>query len=351
MSILPEYILQQTLVRGFRAIREDNRIIGALFRNLRQDDLASLQEYFRDNAIDLSLNYPDSDLKLPAVTILLKSENESDSFLGNLMQDHASLRRTGVPFHTDELAGDAATVGGGSTGKVTSTSPAVLMTAVTATGGSATTVTIPAGTFVLYDPFEEESYISIIEGTGEGQTRQVINIDPSGPGGETVITVTPTWNIPDATSVVRITRAPDEEGVTGEPSKMFFDQDVLERVGAHYHVVYQALCLGSTPEIAIYLYNIVKAIMFLNVNFLVKQGFLNMTMSGSDFLPRTEFYPGLAYQRALNLEFDYSFDLYRVTEDNLLDQLVVSLTVHDPDVGDYEDIETIVSETTVDLVP
>jgi hypothetical protein len=353
MSIVPEYILQQTLVRGLRAVREDGRIIDALFRNLRQDDLQSLRVFFREQTIDIAINYPDADLKLPAIVILLKAENESTAFLGNMMQAPSLVQRTGLPFNKDELAGDRTQVGAGTTSHVHDPNLRVLMTAVTAASGGTSSVSVPASALpLLFDPFEETAILRILEGTGAGQSdRQVVSVTPSAVGGDTVIEVTPAWDTqPDNTSVVRIHTDQENEGYTGEPARIFSSTDVVERVGAHYNVQYQLLILAPNPELTVFLYNVVKAIMFINTDFLVKQGFLNLQISGSDFLPRSEFLPDLAYQRAMTLNFDYSFDLYQLASENvLLDKLRVSLTVHNPDVSNVSQVERIALETEIDL--
>lgn len=354
MSIVPEYILQQTLVRGLRAVREDGRIIDALFRNLRQDDLQSLRVFFREQTIDIAINYPDADLKLPAIVILLKTENESTTFLGNLMQAPSLVQNTGLPFNKDELAGDRTQVGAGTVSHVHDPTVRVLMSAVTATSGAAGSVNVPASSLpLLFDPFEDAAIIRVLEGTGAGQAdRQVVSITPSPvEGGDTVIEVTPPWDTaPDDTSVIRIHADQDNEGYTGEPSRIFSSTDVVERIGAHYNVQYQLLILAPNPELTVFLYNVVKAIMFINTDFLVKQGFLNLQISGSDFLPRSEFLPDLAYQRAMTLNFDYSFDLYQLASENvLLDKMRVSVTVHDPDVSNPAHVERIALETEIDL--
>ncbi len=347
MSIMPEYVLQQVLVRGLRAIRKDERIIGALFRNLQQSELQALVRFFQDNSIDLSLNYPDQNLKLPAIVILLKGEAESDAFLGDLMQSYTSLRELGTPYHIEEVAGDATIVGRGTTARATAPNLRTQMSAITAAAGTASTVEVPAGLFTLFDPFEEETFVTILEGTGAGQTRQVVSVDPGSDGANAVLTVTPTWTPPDATSVIKFVSDPSD--ISGEPPKLFKAGDVVDRIGAHYKANYQIICLGPNPEVTIYLYNIVKSMIFLNMQFLVTNGFLNPKMSGSDFMPRAEYLPDLAYNRSLLLEFDYSFDVYIPSDDTILDQLVVSVTVHDPDVEDGEDLERIALETTIDL--
>ena len=346
MSIVPEYIIQQMLVRGLRAFREDGRLVDALFRNLQQDDLSGLRTFFRENSIDIALNYPDSDLKLPAIVVLLKTEAESDAFLGNLLQPSESVDNMGMPFQS----GDGN--GAGSTSRVTTVGVRILADSMVATGGSQNTITVPGDQLYLFDPFEEDAFVRILSGIGEGQERQILSVSPV-TAADTIITVVPNWNtIPDDTSDIQIHAQPSADG-TGEPSKIFQSTDIVSRIGAHYQVTYQLLILGSKPEIVIYLYNIVRAIVFLNMDFLIQQGFLNVKMSGSDFLPRADYLPDLAYQRTLNLDFGYSFDVYAASSDTLFDKLRVSLTVSDPDVsipsGQGGVAERVVLETELDL--
>jgi len=352
MSIVPEYIIQQVLVKGFRAIRDDGRIVDMLFRNLRQDDLDKLRTFFQESTIDINLNYPDQDLHLPAIVILLKSEAESQAFVGNLMEGPQMVRSLGHPFPKDELRGDATVLGAGSV-STTGGGYRIYLPPTKATKGEDAAVHIAEGLIKVVDPFEEDVFVVILEGTGAGQTRQIIMIDPVGSGFDSKITVTPSWATnPDNTSVIEVRTAADQSGVTGEPSKLFTSQDIIERRGVIYQTTYDLLIVGSNPETTVFLYSVVKALIFLNEHFLIKQGFMNLAMSGTDFSPRTEFYPDLAYQRALSLTFSYSFDIYqKASEASLIDKITVGLAVHDPDVDDSEDPGRTVIETTLDLTP
>lgn len=352
MSIVPEYILQHVLVKGLRAIRDDGRIVDMLFRNLRQSDLERLRTFFQESTIDISLNYPDQDLHLPAVVILLKSEAESQAFLGNVMEGPQMVRALGHPFPKDELRGDATVLGAGSVA-TTGGGYRIYLRPTKATKGDDAAVYIAEGLVNVVDPFEEDVFVVILEGTGAGQTRQILMIDPIGQGFDSKITVTPAWTTnPDSTSVIEVRTAADQPGVTGEPSKLFSSQDIIERKGVIYQATYDLLIVGPNPETTVFLYSLVKALIFLNEDFLVKQGFMNIAMSGTDFTPRTEFYPDLAYQRALTLSFSYSFDVYqKASEATLIDKITIALAVHDPDVKEVEDPGRTVIETTLDLTP
>lgn len=352
MSIVPEYILQHVLVKGLRAIRDDGRIVDMLFRNLRQTDLEKLRVFFQESTIDISLNYPDQDLHLPAIVILLKSEAESQAFVGNVMEGPQMVRAQGYPFPKDELKGDATVVGAGSVA-TTGGGYRIYLQPTKATKGEDAAVYVAEGIFDVVDPIEEDVFVTILEGTGAGQSRQILMMDPVGKGFDSKITVTPAWDTnPDSTSVIIVRTAADQLGMTGEPSKLFDSRDIIQRRGMIYQATYDLLVVGPNPETTVFLYSVVKALLLLNDTFLMKQGFMNLSMSGTDFTPRTEFYPDLAYQRALTLSFQYSFDVYEKASDtSLIDKITVAIAVHDPDVEDVEDPGRTVIETTLDLTP
>jgi len=346
MSVAPEFILQQALVKGFRRFREDQRFVDTLFHNLTQSDLNVLRKFFREKSVDLCLNYPDQDLKLPAIVILLKSENESQAFLNDLMQDESSFAEMGQPFPSDEeLLGDSTIAGRGSVSSV-SMGPQLKMIPTTALNGStASTLLLAEDTFTIVDPFEEDVFIVVLEGIGAGQNRQIVSIEPE--LHRVKITITPPWDtIPDSTSVVQIVTALDAEGITGEPSKLFTTDDVLERRGSIYRNSYHLMILAQNAELTIFLYNAIKAMFVIERNFMIKQGIMNFQMSGTDFAPRSEYMPTLAYQRALMVEFDYSFDVIIPPDEPSARYLRV--VVASPDSNGFDSIGL---ETIIDLTP
>jgi len=339
MSLIPEYILQQVLVQGIQQLRQNRSLLDVLFRNIHQDDLQQIWQFVRDNTIDIGINYPDDSLKVPSLTIILRNETESDEFLSDVMQP-ATAAAVSAPF----------LVGGtkGSVTPVTQASQRVLMSALEATGGSANTITASRLDMPLYDPFQEEAWAILVEGTGAGQRRKVLSVTPV-IGADTIIEVSPVWDtIPDDTTVFKVVgQAPT---ITGEPSKVFNAGDLVERIGAHYQAQYQIMITAQAPELVVYLYMICKAIMFMNSSFLLGNGFMNLRMSGTDYLPKSEYLPTNAYQRSLMLDFTYSFDVYRLSDSVMVKDIQsIGITVHDPDVQDVNDPERIVFETQLDL--
>lgn len=348
MSILPEYILQQVLVRGVRAFREDHTLVQMLFRNLHQDDVMGLVEFLRDHTIDIVLNYPEEPVTVPAIVITLKNESESQGFLGDSLQPPKSVQATGHPFPMEDVEDPADVLGGGSVTDV-GLSDQPLESPIQALGASATALTFSAQSpFKISDPFEVDNLqIRILQGTGAGQVRQVVSIAPNRVAGTVVVEVDTAWTTPpDSTSIFSFfTR--DPYGVQGEPSKLYDKSSVVERIGAHYRVSYQLLIGGPNSEITLFLYAIVKAIMFINYTYLQKSGFLNLKMSGTDFVAKPEYFPDRAFARALIMEFEHSFDVYLEVE--AVNKIRMDIAVYDPNVGDGSGMERVVSTVEFDL--
>jgi hypothetical protein len=308
----------------------------------------ALRKFFREKSVDLCLNYPDEDLKLPAIVILLKSENESQAFLGNLQQDETSIRRMGNPFPADELEGAATILGRGSESS-TGIGPQTQLQPVQVTAADAGSFRIAPGFINLIDPFEDDVFVVVLEGTGAGQKRQVISITPE--THSTHIVVTPAWEtILDTSSIIKLVSPSDLEGITGEPSKLFTTDDALERRGSIYKTSYYLLVIGPNPELTIFLYTAVKAMFIIGMDFMIKQGIMNFQMSGTDFAPRPEYIPTLAYQRALTVEFEYSFDVIVPLDEPSARYLRVVVSTPDP-VDDPDGLDSVGLDTIINLLP
>lgn len=293
-------ILQTTISRGLQTLRNDSRYIDQLFRNLDRKSLDQIREFIRKNTIDLCLNYPRTTLKVPAIVILLKSENETVSYLGDSMG-------VGVP---DDFAYDGGIedeILGGS-GSVSSLSGegSIVFGPFKALRGTNNTLTIQSKEWIIDNYKGHDFKVHIVAGTGRGQVRGVVS------NSQTVLMVSPNWNVaPDNTSVFEIRRTMSE--TLGEPNYLYDRRDVtkfIERRGAMYQTQYQIQVIGHNQEATIFLFAILKAIFFLSKIFMEQQGIINLKMSGTDFLPRTEYQPDYAYMRALNLDFLHPFDVF-----------------------------------------
>jgi hypothetical protein len=336
MSIIPEYIIQQALVEGLEVFRKDRRIVDVLFRQLSQSEAQGIWNFLQNNSIDISVNYPDDDVKLPSISILLQEESESESFLGNVMEHAISVSK---PFHIP-------TIGSSSISAVTGNGPRILQSDIEVTGFGSTSVTAAASVLPLADPFEESPiWVFISEGVGIGQKREIVSITPMS-ATDTVVEITPSWDVlPDIGSKFKIL-GKSLEVAGGEPSRLFEAGEVIERVGAHYEAQYQLLITAPSQDALMYLYIVVKAILFSFNEFFIKQGFLNLRLSGSDFTDRGEDYPDRGYQRSLLMAFSYSFDVYRSIQ--VINRLLISTNLHtDPAVPSSP--EAVGIQTEIDI--
>lgn len=351
MSLVPELILQQMIVQGIRVFREDERLLRMLFRNFTQEEVEGIQKFFRDDSIDISLNYPDADLKLPAIVILMKAEAETQAFLRDFQQS-ASNWNGSMPLPKDELLGDQTTLGSGS--RTTVGEPGKLFFApTTAVGGTSDTIVAAEGEIITADPYEGDVYVVTMEGTGAGQRRLVSSIMPSENQTGVVITVDSIWaTIPDDTTVFKLIGPfvdPDLQ-VVGEWPKLYNTSDLnLERFGSIYKVAYTLNIIATDQELVIILYNVLKAIVVSSRRYLIRNGVINARMSGTDFTPQPEYYPQLAYSRAMTLEFEYHFDVFTTLNEAIATQMELQVFVKHPDVRNPDDPERIVSDTDIDL--
>ena len=211
MSILPELIIQQVLVRGLRTFREKPELIDMLFRNLTQEELVPLKEFFRNKSIDIAYNYPREGLQLPSIVILLKSEAESQAFLGEIQQGAETIRDMGgTIFLEDQLLGAQTVLGSGSREQVTNRRH-LLLNPTAALGGNENQIWADLSVSRLIDPFEEESSVVLMEGTGAGQRRTILSIVPSAAHNRLEIEVDQNWSTnPDDTTIFKI------EGTSGD---------------------------------------------------------------------------------------------------------------------------------------
>lgn len=349
MSIIPEKILQQVLIKGFKSFRDDNRLVDVLFHNLTIEERGSIKNLINTQIVDISYNYPDRNVRIPCCVLLLKGETESEGMIGDLLQPHNLVEQTEPrPFIIPSLQGDATEIGPGSVGPVWGKGEIVL-DPITIEDAGANYVDLPIGTTVLIDPFEEDIYLEVLEGLGSGQRIGISSIDPRSSTLPVRVVVNTNFSvIPDDTSIIHIVNADDSEGSTGDAARIFEDTDKVERLGAIYKVNYQLVLLTKDQDHLLWLYSMIKAMMIINRGFMIRQGFMNLKMGGADFLPRTEMQPSLVYQRSMNFDFDYSFDVYNFIQEPTLSSLVVSLTVNDPNVS-QQGVEVEVSNTTIDL--
>jgi len=83
--IIPEIIVQRVLVNGIRRIRNIPWKSDQLFKSVPQSFAQQFYELIQSTPIDITINYPREDSQFPCIAILLRAEEESDIFLGDLL--------------------------------------------------------------------------------------------------------------------------------------------------------------------------------------------------------------------------------------------------------------------------
>lgn len=321
MAIIPEVVIQRAIIDGIRGIRKDPRILNALFKNLPVTQQEHIKTFIQDSIIDFNVNYPKTEIKVPAIVLLMKNEVESQEFLNDI---------AGAPPHYDmpdaDMAVDVLGTGVTSTGSLGEHAKLVLgnlhvasqIPADATLPGSLSDVAL---TFtendqdVINTVFSEKStwpqlYVHVVAGPGAGQVRAISSITAQ------QLDITGSFSVNcTSSSVVEIRYAPDVEKPYGQPVRAYAVGNTGQlRIGANYDGQYQLEVLAGNQEEVIYLYTVLKAILFAQREFLEAQGIMALRLSGSDLAPRSELLPDECYTRTMTLQFTYPFDFIVETE-------------------------------------
>lgn len=319
MSTMPEVLLERVVVNGFRKIRQDPKILDALFRHLSQVQLQQIKDYILTHSIDFSINFPREVVKAPAVVIVLKNETEAQTFLGDMMGDSSD------PFVPDpDLSYDLL---GTSVVSNTSGLPRKLATLAVA-WSDADTVYFAEDQEDIVGSLQEDPpgsmTLHVISGTGVGSVYNVLRFRSDS------LDIDGTFDpYLDDTSVVELRVAYDPELAVGEPSRSY-DSDArnLVRLGMNYEASYQIHVFAGAQDEVIYLYTLLKAMFVSQRAFLEAQGLMALGIGGSDLAPRSEYVPSEVFQRVMTIKFVYPFSFLQ--EQEVFGNLAVGVTPADP---------------------
>lgn len=303
MSVLPEVILQKAIIAGFRAIRKDSRILDSIFRNLNQTQLQAVKDFLLKTPIDFSINFPRKEPTLPAMVLLLKSEQEGSVFLNDMLGDSSNFLTPDPDLSYDTLGGNAASTSGSSGLPVKVAGPLKVASmpdtnTIKFQDGEDITLleknllAFPTGCLKLY----------VVGGSGAGDVYDIFDLDEDG-----VDIIGSFDSVLDSTSVVDIRKASDPEAASGEPSRVYAHDGSYYRKGVNYQVQYNINILTAHQDETIYLYSTLKALLLSQRTFLESQGIMNLKLGGTDFAPRTEFLPDEVFQRVMTLAFESPF--------------------------------------------
>jgi hypothetical protein len=327
MSVIPEIILHRVLVQGLRGMRQDPRILDALFKNLDQVTLQAIKDTILKETINFTINYPRiEELKTPTIALLLKNEQEAQTFLGDIMGAAPHYQMPDQDLAIDTLGGHAASesdlsglprkwLGGIQVAEIQY--------------DSVNDIT------VLFWPESQRDVVSegledfggipglavyVVDGTGAGQIHTIIDIDRNS------LDIEGQFDPQlDSSSLVDIRFTDDTGLAVGEPSRVYpAGATNLYRRGANYDVQYQLSVIAGHQDEVLYLYSVLKAILFSQKYFMEDQGLFALKISGSDFAPRTEYLPNDVFQRVMILQFTYPFSFLEEIES--YEQIEASLT-------------------------
>lgn len=303
-NVIPEIILQKAVVGGIQAIKADPRLINVLFKNMSLEFQEDIKNYITQKTIDWSVNYPKKQsLKVPAIVLIMRSESEAETFLGDMM---------GYENEQDVMYDTTDGHGGSISDLDGLQEPLVQGLEVTESVGSLVTIaeaSLPCYQEVYQDIVKGECFtLHVTSGTGTGQVHTILSATNYSLDTDADFTV----NL-DSTSVIDI-RHVGEILAEGEPSRVYNSNLAHERIGVHYDTQYQLQIIAGQQDEVIYLYSLVKALLLSQRPFLEGQGMMVFKLSGADFAPRGEYLPSEAFMRVMNIQFTYPFSFLRELE-------------------------------------
>ncbi len=325
MSIVPELLLQRAIINGFGAIRKDPKIINMLFKNLPLAQQEAVKEFILTKTIDFSINFPKGDIKVPAIVMLLKSENESQEFLGDVMGTPPHYDMPDQDMEMDTLGGSGAgTSGPGGLpelvlGELEVDEMLPSRSAITFTESSIEAIQEVFSVKSNWSPMN----LHVVEGAGKGKVYPISLITSS------QLDIEGTFELDlDSSSVVDIRYTETPEAAYGSPVRAYEENNGQVRIGANYDSQYQLDILAGNQEEVIYLYTVLKAILFAQRKFLEAQGIMAVKLSGSDLAPRSEMLPDEIFTRSMTVQFTYPFSF--IVEQDVARQIDIVLTNVNP---------------------
>jgi len=333
MSVIPEILLQRVIVQGYRKLREDSRLLDALYKNLSQTQLAAVKEFILNSKPHFSINYPRQDMVVPALVLILKNESENVPFLGD------SMTTVGGP--PPELMYDTLGGHGASTSGLVGLPPKLLgpLEVLASDASTVTFVDETALADLLEDP-PGNIVAHVVSGTGAGQVFPILRIRAD------ELDIAGTFDpYLDSTTSIDIRSVDVSEMALGEPSRSYDagNRRNLRCRGAEYEVTYHLHVIAGGQDEVVFLYSAIKALLLSQRPLLESQGIIALRISGSDFAPRSEYLPSEVFQRMMVLTFTYPFSF--IEELDLPDKLVLNITPEDPVTGEPCSDSTLIGVT------
>lgn len=295
--ILPEIVLHKAIISGMRAVRDDSRVLGHLFRQLTREQLAQVRELVTSKQLSIVTNYPKVDQKLPVIAINLRSEVESTTFLGDMLGESATHSYV-VPEPLDTDSGGATVTSG--------PLPKALLTNIRVISYTNSGIVVSdrdADALVAAASGLSGANIHVVSGPGAGQVHPIKHITPPTIGISSPLLLPLT-----ADSVIEVRELsnpilPETEGVQ---ERMYRDDEPLYLKGALYDVTYDIAVFAANQEQVLYLYAVLKSILFSQRDYFEHNGIQGIRISGSD-LGVFDTSSSDAFTRKLTITFTYEF--------------------------------------------
>ena len=325
MSTLPEIILQRAIIEGIKGIRQEPRILNMIFKNLPVAQQEAIKSFITETVIDFSINYPRTEIKAPAIVLMLKSETEAEEFLGDIMGAPPHFDMPDADMDMDTLGGNAASVSTAQglpdlvVGQLHVASMLPQKQAITFTEES---------NDVMSEIFAGVSnwpsmFLYVVAGAGAGKKYRISSISSE------QLDIVGTFELDlDSSSVVDLRYEDAPEASYGNPVRAYTDSMSQLRVGANYDSQYQLDVIAGNQEEVIYLYTVLKAILFAQRKFLEAQGIMALKISGSDLAPRSELLPSEVFTRSMTVQFHYPFSF--IVEQDVAKAIQITLTSVNP---------------------
>jgi hypothetical protein len=312
ISAIPERIIEQTLIAGLTSLRRNPKALATLFQNLTDPEFQRIVKFFALSPINVSLNYPRQQLKVPAICILLKGEKEAQTFLG----DNMEVAWSDDPQFSEHVI-ETNSFPSPLNGPATKLIDAFNIRSADSSGR----VYIDFQDYVTIKQrinSVENLFLYVTGGKGKGKIFPVKAIESGG----YIAVGSDVSQILDFTSYVDLRLGGGGLG-TGEPKPVFSPGVPVTRRGALYDTTVVLDVLAGSQEEVAFLYYAIKAIIYINRTFLEGQGIINLNISGEDMLIRSEFVPDDIFHRVLRLSFNNPFSI--LIEDDIIREFQVEL--------------------------
>ena len=303
ISVIPERVISQALKDGLNLFRSNYKMLAILFQNLTDPEFERIVSFVSKAPIGIQVNYPRTEVSAPCLVLLMKSEQEEITFLGDHMGTTPNYGMPPQEHLYDTSEGHSASISGTTGLGVKIAGPLPVLSCE------------PSRVWVANDVEKtEDLFMYVVSGTGRGQKLQILSVTEQYLDLDGVLDI-----ILDTTSRIDIRGSDQTLFMQGEPARVYNYGDVVSRKGAYYSANYVLDVIAGSQEEVIYLYTVVRAILFLFKASLEAQGIQNLSLSGSDFVPRNEYLPDVLFHRNLNLQFTYPFSV--IVEEDVIRQL------------------------------